>query len=294
MATNLPTDLLRTFVTVARVGSVTVAGDLLGRSQPALSLQIKRLEGMLDVELFHRGGRKLVLSERGKVLFAYAEQILSNNDEAVTRLTRPSLTGHVHLGIPNEFAASFLPAVLRRYAQGHPEVTVQVTCDLSVNLVARLQAGEFDLVLALQDRSVDLPSACQWAEPAVWVGTTGSQAQKTRPLPLILAPQGCVYRARILATLETRNIPWRVAYTSPNFSGIRAGVAAGLGVTAMAQSTVTDGLKRLGPLDQLPALPDVSMQLLHADKRQSRAAKRLIEHIAQQALPGQLSPSATD
>lgn len=285
MAINLPTDLLRTFVTVAECGSVTVAGDLLGRSQPALSLQIKRLEEMLDVQLFHRGGRKLALSERGHVLFAYAEQILSSNDEAVNRLTHPSLKGHVHLGIPNEFAASFLPAVLRRYAQAHADVTVQVTCDLSVNLLTRLKAGEFDLILALQDQPTDLPTPCQWQERAVWVGTTGGQIHKQRPLPLILAPQGCVYRSRILTVLDEREIDWRVAYTSPNFSGIRAGVAAGLGITAMAQSTVTDGLKLLGALEQLPSLPDVQMQLLHSNKRCSPAAQRLIEHIAQQVHP---------
>lgn len=285
MAINLPTDLLRTFVTVAECGSVTVAGDLLGRSQPALSLQIKRLEEMLDVQLFHRGGRKLVLSERGHVLFAYAEQILSSNDEAVNRLTYPSLKGHVHLGIPHEFAASFLPAVLRRYAQAHADVTVQVTCDLSVNLLDRLKAGEFDLILALQDQPTDLPTPCQWQEQPVWVGTTSGQIHKQRPLPLILAPKGCVYRSRILAVLDERGIDWRVAYTSPNFSGIRAGVAAGLGITAISQSTVTDGLKLLGALEQLPALPDVQMQLLHAKKRTGPATKRLIEHITQQVHP---------
>ena len=294
MATNLPTDLLRTFVTVAECGSVTTAGEMLGRSQPALSLQIKRLEELLDVQLFHRGGRKLALSERGQMLFTYAEQILSSNDEAVNRLTHPSLKGHVHLGIPNEFAASFLPAVLRRYAQAHADVTVQVTCDLSVNLLARLKAGEFDLVLALQDKPIDLPTPCQWQERAVWVGTTGGQIHKQRPLPLILAPEGCVYRSRILSVLDERGVDWRVAYTSPNFSGIRAGVAAGLGITAMAQSTVTDGIKLLGALEQLPALPDVQMRLLHSKKRSTPAAERLIEHIAKQVHPQHRALSPAD
>lgn len=289
MAINIPTSLLRSFIAIAECGSVTLAGDQIGRSQPAMSLQIKRLEELLEVKLFHRGERKLTLTERGNILFGYAEQILASNDAAVNRLVHPSLNGHVHLGIPNEFAASFLPDVLRRYAQAHADVTVQVSCDLSVNLNTRLEAGEFDLILALQDKPSQLPNPCQWSEEAVWVGTTGSQIHKQRPLPLIVAPHGCVYRDRMLATLDDQNIPWRIAYTSANFSGIRAGVAAGLGITSVARTAVADGLKTLGTLEQLPSLPDLQMLLLHPHKRCSPATERLIEHITEQIRPSLLT-----
>lgn len=283
---NLPTDLLRAFVTVAERGSITAAGALLGRSQPAVSLQIKRLEELLDVTLFQRGQRKLKLTEKGQLLFDTAEQILSLNDEVVTRLTRPSISGHVHLGLPNEFAASFLPTILRRYAQSHEGVAVQVTCDLSVNLQSRWANGEFDLVLTLADDTVQSQrGVCRWYEPVVWVGTDIASGDRDAPLPLILAPEGCVYRARILAALTAQQRPWRVAYTSPNFSGIRAGVAAGLGITAVAESTVADGLKVLGSGMRLPSLPPVEMSLLCHRESLSEAAKRLVEHITSEVRP---------
>lgn len=279
MPQNLPTDLLRSFITVAEHGSITQAGDLLGRSQPAMSLQIKRLEERLAISLFKRGKRKLELTENGKTLFEYAEKILTLNDEAINRLTKPFLRGHVHLGIPNEFAASFLPAILRRYAQTHAEVTVQVSCDLSVNLQSRLQNGEYDLVLALEEGPQETPKSGCWREEVVWVGAEGNEAFRDNPLPLIIAPEGCLYRKRMIESLDAEKHKWQEVYTSSNFSGIYAGVAAGLGITALAKSTVAEGLKELGAAEGLPKLPDVQMSLLYDDKHISAAAKRLVEYI---------------
>lgn len=286
MPINIPTNLLRSFVAVAEWGSVTHAGDKIGRSQPAISLQIKKLEELLEVTLFDRRERKLILTDRGKILLKYAEQMLASNDEAVNRLLHPSLNGNVHLGVPNEFASSyFLPTVLRKYARTHTDVTVQVSCDLSVNLNTRLQAGEFDLILTLQDEPGQLPTPCKWNEKAVWVSTTGSQIHKLRPLPIIVAPEGCVYRDRMIATLNSAGIPWRLAYTSANFGGILAGVTADLGITAVAKSAISGVLKPLGTLEQLPALPDLQMQLMHTRNRCSPAIKRLIEDITEQINP---------
>ena len=83
---NIPMDLLRFFVTVVEMGGFTVAGQLLGRSQPAVSLQIKRLEELIDSQLFFRGGPQLELTLSGDRLLNYAHQILTLNDEALAEL----------------------------------------------------------------------------------------------------------------------------------------------------------------------------------------------------------------
>ncbi len=283
---NLPTDLLRSFVTVAELGAVTSAAELLGRSQPAVSLQIKRLEELVNTPLLNRGKRRLQLTEAGERLFEYARRMLALNDEAVAALIHPRISGHVHLGIPNEFAASFLPAILRRYAQTHPEVTVRVTCDLSVNLMTRLQHSEFDLVLAAHDEAIPDIATPVWTEDVVWVGAPGCQAHRDSPLPLIVAPEGCVYRARIMRTLQAQGREARIVYISPNFSGIRAGVMAGLGITAVARSTVADGLQILVGSTRLPRLPEVELGLHYFRERSSPAALRLVEYISAQVSPG--------
>lgn len=282
---NLPTDLLRSFVAVVELGGITPACEMLARSQPAVSLQIKRLEELVDMPLFHRVNRRMELTEAGRQMFDYARQMLSLNDEAVARLVRPKERGKVHLGIPNEFAASFLPTILRQYARSHPEVAIQVTCDLSVNLLSRLQGGEFDLVLALHEQLAPETSSRVWMEDVVWVGEPGFMSSPDSPLPLIVAPEGCVYRARMIRTLNSIGRDWRIGYTSPNFSGIRAGVAAGLGITAMARSAVTDGLRMLSSKERLPRLPDVELGLHYDQKNQSSVALRLIEFISAQIGP---------
>ena len=70
-------DVLRSFVTVAELGTVTRTGDVLGRSQPAISLQLKRLDEMLESSLFKRDGTRLALTAEGVRLYDYARRILA-------------------------------------------------------------------------------------------------------------------------------------------------------------------------------------------------------------------------
>jgi len=277
---NLPTDLLRTFVAVVELGGFTRAGDQVGRSQPAVSLQVQRLEALVNKPLFLRDGRNLTLPDAGQQLFEAATKMLALNDAVVTDLVQPKVKGCVHMGIPNEFAASFLPGILRRFAQSHPKVEVQVTCDLSVNLLSRLQKHDFDLALALTPDSGAKSAICSWQDEVVWVAGPGPVIQGKDVLPLIVAPEGCVYRSRIIRALNGAGKAWRIAYTSPNYSGIHAGVRAGLGVTAVAKSTVPDDFETLGAAQRLPRLPDVEVGLHYDPTRLSPASQRLSEYIS--------------
>lgn len=280
--TNLPTDLLRTFITVIDSGGFTRAGELLGRSQPAISLQIKRLEGLIGDPLFKRNGRALVATDIGRMVLGYARQILALNDEVMARIDQPKVVGGIRLGIPNEFAGSFLPEILGKFAQAHPEITLEVGCDLSTNLLARLDDGEFDLVFALHDTPPDGNPDQNWPEELVWVGSPHHAAHLKSPLPLIVAPLGCIYRKRIIETLDQVGKPWRIAYSSPSFGGINAGVQAGLGVTVLARSTVTEGLRVLPEHHDLPRLGTVRVALHYPDRVVAPALGRLIEFMSAQ------------
>ncbi len=277
---NLPMELLRTFVAVVDLGGFTAAGDALGRSQPAVSLQIKRLEDLVGMPLFLRGTRTPQLSDPGRTLLDYARQILGLNDEALARLRKSTLAGSVRLGVPNEFADTFLPEILGRFAQAYPEITLEVGCDLSTNLVAKLGRSGFDLVFALHvDDDCSSQGETGWAEELVWVGSPSAQAQGRTPLPLIVAPQGCVYRRSVIQALDARGQPWRIAYTSPNFGGIKAGVLAGLGVTVLARSAVPDSLRILPAGERLPKLPAVRLALHYDRTAPSAAVQTLVEFM---------------
>ncbi|MGB1238073.1 MAG: LysR family transcriptional regulator, partial [Pseudomonadales bacterium] len=217
---NLPMDLLRTFVTINKVGGFTQAGELLGRSQPAISLQIKRLEEQLDVALFQRSG-KLKLTEEGEVLYGYARTILETNDAAIARLSTPKLSGAVKVGIPNDFEASFLPVMLSQFTRAYPSVALEVSSDISVNLREDFKRGHYDFVMTM-----DSSDGHQFAEgdfvlePLSWVTHNHFDLSAVEEIPLVVYPVGCVYRAHITQTLNNAGIPWRVVYSSSSLMGI--------------------------------------------------------------------------
>ncbi|HRK95334.1 MAG TPA: LysR family transcriptional regulator, partial [Rhodospirillales bacterium] len=170
LSTNLDIDLLRTFATIADAGTFTRAGERLHRTQSTISLQVKRLEDLLGRQLLERNARMVRLTPEGEVLLSYARQILRTNDEAVSRLREPELAGVVRLGTPEDFATTHLPDVLAAFAKSHPRVALEVTCDLTLNLLARFHEGEFHLVLVKREPQAAAGGVRVWREPLVWVG----------------------------------------------------------------------------------------------------------------------------
>lgn len=278
--TNIPTELLRTFVTVVNMGNFTRAGEVVGRTQSAVSLQIRRLEELLDGQLFVRGTHRVRLTDQGTTLFGYAKRILALNDEAISCLSPPAIAGCIRLGAPYEYTASLLPVILGKFAQSHPSVTLEVTCDLSKNLLARMEKDEFDLVIALHDDPDDTSGSKILTEPMVWVTSPDHARHEQRPLPLVVAPQPCIYRSRVLQTLSRLELPWRIAYTSSSYSGITAAVCAGLGVTVLTGSTVPEGVRTLGERDGFPEMGHLEVRLHAAPEHNTEAVRHLADYIA--------------
>jgi len=277
---NIPTELLRTFVKAVDLGSFTRAGEVVGRTQSAVSLQIRRLEEMLDARLFVRGTHHVKLTDEGTILAGYARRILALNDEAVSSLHRPKVAGSVRLGAPHEYTASLLPVILGKFAQSHPGVMLEVTCDLSKNLLARQEKGEFDLVIALHDDPEEGRGTKVLTEPLIWITSLDHARHEQRPLSLVVAPPPCIYRNRVLQTLGRLKLPWRIAYTSSSYSGLTAAVRAGLGVTLLAGSTVPAGVRALGERDGFPAMGHLDVRLHTAQETTTEAVRCLADYIA--------------
>ncbi|MFV0665794.1 LysR substrate-binding domain-containing protein [Denitromonas sp.] len=277
---NLPTELLRTFIKTVETGSFTRAAEAVGRTQSAVSLQIRRLEDLLDAPLFLRGSHRVRLTEEGTTLLDYGRRILALNDEAVGSLRQPKVAGSVRLGAPHEYTASLLPVILGKFAQSHPKVMLEVTCDLSKNLLKRMDEGEFDLVVALHDDPGDGRGAKVLTEPLQWVTSQDHVRHEERPLSLVVAPPPCIYRSRVLLNLNRQAVPWQIAYTSSSYSGIVAAVRAGLGVTVLAGSTVPDGVRLLGEREGFPDMGSLDVRLHMTPESPNEAAMRLSEYIA--------------
>ena len=195
--TNLDLDLVRTFTTIASTGNFTRAAETLRRQQSTISLQIQRLESALGQKLIERTPRSVRLTSEGETFLGYAQRLLDLNDEVVSRVNEPDMHGTVRLGTPEDFATRHLPEVLARFTQAYPAVALEVTCDLTLNLIERFRKGAFDLMLIKQERTTAEPGGIRlWREPLVWVTSERDFWSSEGPLPLVVSPKPCVYRKR--------------------------------------------------------------------------------------------------
>ncbi len=274
---NLDIDLIRAFVTVAHEGNFTRAAERLRRQQPTISLQIRRLEDALGQRLMDRNPRLVRLTAAGETFLEHARRMLDLNDEVVARVNEPQMHGVVRLGTPEDFATRHLPSVLARFAQAYPSVALEVTCDLTLNLMERFRKGAFDIALIKRERITNSGGIRVWREPLVWVGAGRAFWTEDAALPLVVSPTPCVYRKGATQALDRAKRRWRIAYTCGSLAGSLAAVKAGLGVTVLPKDMVPPDLHIIdgGPL---PDLKDTEIALLEK-KRLALPAQRLKEHI---------------
>lgn len=276
--TNLDLDLVRTFVTIAGTGNFTRAAEIMRRQQSTISLQVQRLESALGQKLIERTPRSVRLTSEGETLLGYARRLLDLNDEVVSRINEPDMQGIVRLGTPEDFATRHLPEVLARFTQAYPAVALEVTCDLTLNLLERFRKGAFDLALIKRERAALEPGGIRvWREPLVWVAADRDFWSVEGRLPLVVSPTPCVYRKRATEALDKAHRAWRIAYTCGSLAGSLAAVKAGLGVTVLPKDMVPAGLHVIDGRP-LPDLKDTEIALLHRE-RLSIPARRLMEHV---------------
>jgi DNA-binding transcriptional LysR family regulator len=276
---ELDIDLLRAFLFVQQTGSFSQAAALLNRTQPAISLQIKRLESRVGSPILERSRNGAVtLTATGITLAGYAHQILAMHDEAVSRLAAPSIRSRVRIGILEELGHSRLPLVLRSFSQAFPSTSPQVHVSLSNQLVNDLMLGRLDMAVVAGEPGF-LQGVPLWSEPLVWVSSSAVPVPLKPPLPLVLLPDPCFYRRAAAEALTATATPWTQACLSTTMAGVRATVIAGLGITIMGQSEVTEGLRIIGSELTLPQLPPAAIMIYYRSRDLDEAAQTLSRHV---------------
>jgi DNA-binding transcriptional LysR family regulator len=99
-----------------------------------------------------------------------------------------------------------------------------------------------------------------WEEPLEWVGDVGL-IQPDKPLPMVMAPQPCVYRKSAVASLDASKLKWRMVFLSPSYAGVIAAVKAGLGITALPRTMIPSFLDPIES-EVLPSLDKIHVSLL--------------------------------
>lgn len=277
--TNLPTDLLRTFIAVVELGGHSKAGAMLGRSQPAISLQIRRLEELVRAPLLHQEGRSIQPTAAGEALLSYAREMIRINDEAAGYFLRTGKTGVLRIGLPTDYAVAFLQRTITAFIQEHHEVELEIHCDLSRELHRHLRADELDVIVAVMPTARMPYLSRAWTEQPIWTAAEGYVHVAYRPVPLGAHPEGCDYRMRMIQALDAVERRWRVVYTSPGISGLQNAVLGGLCVTALTKATMLPGMRGLDEAEGFPTLEPLRVGLFYKHPRLSAAGLQLVSDL---------------
>lgn len=281
---NLDMDALRSLVAILHRGGLARAAERIGRSPSAISQQMRKLESQLGEPLFRKQGRRVVLTEAGERVHDYARRILELNDEAVHAVRGAAIDGVVRFGLPGDFAESWLPAALGQFRKAYPSVRVDVLVERNGVLLERLDRGELDLVLAMnQGARADAEHLATL--PMTWIGPAGA-GEVVRPdavLDLALYQPPCFFRHAGTTALDRAGVAWRPAFITASLHSLWAGVAAGLGITVRIGADLPSSLMRLGERHGLPSLPGVDLCLHAALGPPSEALTHLRLAVMEQA-----------
>jgi DNA-binding transcriptional LysR family regulator len=275
---SIDSEVLRTFVAIADQGGFTRAGELVNRTQSAVSMQMKRLEeDILQRQLFERDGRQVRLTAEGQILLGYARRILKLHSEVFTTLREPHMIGTVRIGTPDDYAMRFLPGILSRFAQAYPLVQIEVHCESSKQLMLR---QDLDLTIVTREPGYEIGQLLR-QERFVWAEAQGFSPHEQTPLPLAMFNTDCFCRMWACNALDAEQKPFRIAYSSASLTAIIAAVSAGLAVTAQLQSLITPDLRILGEAEGLPQLPMANIMLLRNLNNQSTLTECMADHIVE-------------
>lgn len=266
---NLDISTLRSFIAVAEQGGVTRAATVLNLTQSAVSMQIKRLEEALDLQLLDRSARKVALTNAGEQLLTYARRMIDLNDEVYGRLTAPAYEGEITLGVPHDIVYPVVPRVLHQFSSAYPRVNVNLRSSSTMALHAAHRKGEVDLYLTTEsERSPGGETLTRMR--LRWIGAKDGAAWKKRPLRLAFC-SACIFRPIALRALDAAGIAWDMAVESQDDRAVEAVVSADLAVAAMLEDSIPPHQEALAPCSGLPDLGQSEINMYGSPRDEAQA-----------------------
>jgi len=271
---NLDLGTLRSLVAVADAGGVTRAAGFLHLTQSAVSMQLKRLEELLDVQLLDRSGRGIAFTASGDQLLGYARRMVALNDEAVLRLTAQEYAGTLRLGVPHDIVYPAIPQVLKQFNAVFPAIRILLESSHTNTLKEMFAKGECDVILTTET-SVGNGGVTLAERPLQWIGAPGGAAWRQRPVSIAYGRM-CTFRPLVVAALDAANIPWQMIMESDNDSAIHATVSADLAVHTAIEGTEPQQMERI---DHGGALPELPVQLINLYRTEGKNSVPLQELV---------------
>ena len=273
---DLPLSLLRTLVRVAETRNLTEAARQLHKAPSTVSMQLGRLEELIEQPLLERGQYGVRLTRAGEQLVGHARQLLDLHDQIVGSIRQLTVGGKVRLGTHDQYASRALAPVLQAFVSSYPDVELEVFCDYRPDrLLDMLEGGKLDLAL-VEVLAGSADGQCLRKDELVWVQARELPVNRQPVLPLAVFEEGCYHRRYGCRALDQAGIPWRVAFTSQSRAGVLAAVRAGIAVAIIPRHTVEADLDIISA--GLPPLP-VTEMMLRTSAKPNEATRRLQQII---------------
>lgn len=272
-------DLLKSFIAICETGSFTQAARQVGRTQSAVSLQVRRLEDLLGRPLLLRTSASVELTEHGELFLGYAKDIMASYNGALAAFNRGSVEGVVVLGLSEDYAPRILSGVLRSFIELYPLATVDLVLEDSKLLVKKLAEGAVDLAFITEGEGPVRGGPIAFRDQIVWVAPRDGNLPEREPVPIAIRNEDDSYTRFMVSSLQAMKRRYRTAVISRSITGLRAAVAGGLALSAMVRSSVTSDMRELTEAEGFPPLAEFNIRLERAHGRKSAIIDRLEAHL---------------
>lgn len=280
--TSFDIDALRAVLVGVEQGSFARAANELGRSQSAVSMQLKKLEQQAGTQLFVRKGRGLVPTEAGEALTDYARRIIALNDEAARAVGAVAAPETVRIGLPQDYFDDVMPATLNTFSGLHPDVHVTVLAGNNHTISGAIEAGRLDCAIAFFPRGTGARGEVLCELPVRWLAHQGYSApDRESSVPLVLFNHPCLFRQSALALLDRTGRRWRAVLTTPSLQAVWAALRSELGIGVRIDHNVPDDIVEVGQSAGLPPLPPIELRLLdsHAPSPIASALRTVLKEV---------------
>src|SRR6266702_1276374 len=244
---NIPTDLLRTLISVVDLLSFTKAANSLGVS----------------------------LTARGQLVVDQARRLLSINDDILQLSGGPPTMQILRVGIPGDYAGSRLPVTLARFRLRWPDISFNVSTGTSDNLIRDVEKGDLDIVLAVTITEPAIEPRHRWMRQAVWVRSETTRFDPHGPVPLVCYGDDCACQRVAVAALHRAGRECNFVFTSRSLLSLVAAVAAGFGVMVMPRGRAIKTNLTIWQDAPLPKLPELHCGIFIRDGGNRTAIEEL-------------------
>jgi DNA-binding transcriptional LysR family regulator len=266
---------VKAFVLAADLQSFTRAADVLGTTQSAISLKLRRLEDQLGRRLLERTPRHVRLSAEGLAFLGMARELVSTHDRAVAAFEVEQR--RLAIGISHLLVGGELPSLLRRMRDHDPGLLVEMRVAGTRELMQAYERGELDAVLALRPEDRRKQGRAAFVETFAWFAAVGWEPRANRPLPLATQGESCRIRAVSTRALDKAGIEWNEVFVGNGAAILGAAAAGGLAVAVLARRAAPSGTVEIGESLSLPPIPPQDVMLYTAlSDRRSREALRVL------------------